>query len=54
MSGFEARRRAVPVAPTTVESTNPILERSIIYQSTGLTKARVRDACNVEVQGSLL
>jgi hypothetical protein len=53
MSGLEARRRAVPVAPTALERMKPGFERSIRYQSTGLTRARVRDACSVEAQGSL-
>lgn len=53
MSGFETRRSAVPVAPTAVERMKPGLERSIRYQSTGLTSARVKEACMVEAQGSL-
>ena len=53
MSGFEARRRAVPVRPTPVERMKPGLERSTRYQRTGLTRASVRDACSVEAQGSL-
>jgi len=44
MSGFETRRRAVPVAPTAEERMKPGLERSIMYQRTGLTRARVREA----------
>ncbi len=53
ISGFEAKSKAVPVAPTNEESKKPGLERSMRYQSTGLTRARVRDACRVEAQGSL-
>lgn len=52
ISGFDARRRAVPVAPTAVERMKPGFERSIIYHNTGLTKASVREACRVEVHGS--
>jgi hypothetical protein len=36
-----------------VERMKPGLERSIRYQSTGLTSARVKEACMVEAQGSL-
>jgi hypothetical protein len=54
ISGFETRRRAVPVAPTAVERMKPGFERSIRYHKTGLTKARVKEACRVEVQGSFL
>ena len=53
ISGFEARRRAVPIAPTEEESRKPGLERSITYQRTGFTRKRVREAWRVEVQGSL-
>ena len=44
MSGFEARSKAVPMAPTEEESRNPGLERSIMYQRTGLTRKRVSEA----------
>lgn len=54
ISGFEARSSAVPVAPTAVDRMNPIWERSIKYQSTGLTRESVRDACMVEVHGTRL
>jgi hypothetical protein len=54
ISGFEASRRAVPVAPTEAERMKPGLERSIIYQRTGLTRARVREAWRVDVQGNFL
>jgi hypothetical protein len=54
ISLLEARRRAVPVAPTAVERMKPGLERSIMYQRTGFTRARVREAWRVEVQGSFL
>lgn len=44
MSGFEARRSAVPVKPTEAESMKPGVERSIRYQRTGLTRKRVKEA----------
>jgi hypothetical protein len=53
-SELEARSRAVPVAPTAVERMKPGLDRSMRYQRTGLTSARVREACRVEVQGRRL
>ena len=53
MSGLEARRRAVPMAPTLEESRKPGFERSIMYQRTGLTRKSVREAWRLEVQGSL-
>lgn len=52
MSGLEARRTAVPVAPTAVDRMKPGFDRSIIYQRTGLTRASVREACRVDVHGS--
>jgi len=54
ISGLDTRRSAVPVAPTAVERIKPGLDRSIIYHRTGLTRARVREACRVDVQGSFL
>jgi len=54
MSGLETSSNAVPVAPTAVERMKPGFERSIRYQRTGLTSARVREAWRVEVQGSFL
>jgi hypothetical protein len=54
MSGLDANRIAEPVSPTKVENKNPVLDRSMIYHRTGLTSARVREACNVEAQGSFL
>jgi hypothetical protein len=54
ISGFEARRSAVPMAPTAVERIKPGFDRSTKYQRTGLTRANVREACRVEVHGSLL
>jgi hypothetical protein len=54
ISGFETRRRAVPVAPTAVERMKPGFERSTRYQRTGLTSARVREACRVDVHGNFL
>ena len=53
MSGLEASRSAVPMAPTEEESRKPGLERSIIYQRTGFTRKRVREAWRFDVQGSL-
>lgn len=53
ISGFEARRSAVPVRPTPKERTNPGFERSIKYQRTGLTRARVKDAWRDDAHGSL-
>jgi hypothetical protein len=41
--GLTPRRRAAPVRPTTVERRKPALVRSMRYQSTGLTRARVRE-----------
>lgn len=52
-SEFEARRSALPVTPTVAENASPALERSIRYHRTGLTRARVNDACISEAQGSL-
>ena len=54
MSGFDANNNAVPVAPTDTERMKPGFERSIMYQRTGFTNARVREACMVEAQGSFL
>jgi hypothetical protein len=54
MSGLEARRSAVPVAPTALERIKPGFDRSIMYQRTGFTSARVREAWSVEVHGSRL
>jgi hypothetical protein len=54
ISGFETRRRAVPVAPTAVLRMKPGFERSTRYQRTGLTSARVSEACRVDVQGNFL
>lgn len=53
ISGFDTSRRVVPIAPTAAESIKPGLERSMRYHSAGLTRASVREACRVEVQGSL-
>jgi hypothetical protein len=41
------------MAPTEEESRKPGLERSIMYQRTGFTRKRVREAWRAEVQGSL-
>ena len=53
MSEFEARRSAVPIAPTPEERRKPGLERSIMYQRTGFTRKSVREAWRVDAQGSL-
>lgn len=53
ISGFEASKRAVPVAPTALDNRKPDLERSTRYHRAGLTSARVREACIVDAQGSL-
>jgi len=52
-SGFETRRSAAPVVPTAVLRMKPGIERSMRYHKTGLTRARVREACIVDAQGSL-
>jgi len=54
MSGLDSNSTAEPKDPTRRESTNPGFERSMIYQRTGFTKANVREACRVDVQGSFL
>ena len=51
--GFVPRSTAVPVSPTTEESTSPGLDRSMMYHSTGFTSASVREACSVDCHGSL-
>jgi hypothetical protein len=53
ISGVTRKWSTVPVTPTAVERMKPGFERSIRYQRTGFTKASVRDAWRVEVQGSL-
>lgn len=53
ISGVTMKWSKVPVTPTAVERRRPGLERSIRYQRTGFTNARVRDAWRVEDQGSL-
>jgi hypothetical protein len=52
ISGLEASRIVVPIAPTAAERIKPGTERSIRYQRAGLTMKRVRDAWRLEVQGS--
>ena len=44
ISGLMARTRIVPAMPTMVERVKPGLERSMRYQRTGLTRARVRES----------
>lgn len=53
MSGLTPRRTAVPVMPTMAERMKPGFDRSMRYQSTGLTSARVKETCRVDCQGSL-
>ena len=43
MSGLIPRRVIVPRMPTLADKTNPVLDRSIKYQSTGLAKASVKE-----------
>lgn len=52
ISGLSDSSTAVPTTPTEVERRKPGFDRSIRYQSTGLTSASVKDTCKVEVQGS--
>jgi hypothetical protein len=54
ISGLERRRSVVPVAPTKLERRKPAVERSIMYQRTGLTRKSVRETWSVDVQGSFL
>ena len=54
MSGLDSSSNADPKDPTKTESTKPGLDRSIIYQRTGFTRANVSEACKFEVQGSFL
>ena len=51
--GFVPRSTAVPVSPTTEESTRPGLDRSMMYHSTGFTSASVSETCSVDCHGSL-
>lgn len=51
-SGFSPRTRPIPATPTTVDSRNPVLVRSMRYHKTGFTSARVREACVVDSHGS--
>ncbi len=44
ISGFRLRRTEVPRRPTAAERRKPGFERSMRYQRTGLTRARVREA----------
>ena len=53
MLGFTPSRTAVPARPTMVERMKPGLERSIMYQRTGLTRASVNETWRVDCQGSL-
>lgn len=49
--GFERNMNEVTIEVTISEKDRPGLERSRIYQSTGLTRASVRVSCNVDCQG---
>jgi hypothetical protein len=51
--GLIPRRMAVPARPTTDDRRKPALLRSMRYQSTGLTRARVNETWSVDCQGSL-
>ena len=53
MSGFTPSRTAVPVRPTMVDRMKPGLERSIMYQRSGLTRASVSEPWRVDCHGSL-
>lgn len=52
MAGFTPNTIAVPIMPTNDERAKPGLERSMRYHKTGLTRAKVREACKVDCQGS--
>src|SRR5438034_1216254 len=52
-SGLIPSNANIPASPTNVERMKPGLERSMRYQSTGLTRARVSDTWRVDCQGSL-
>lgn len=51
-SGRSPRMMPIPVKATVVDITKPVLVRSIRYHRTGLTRARVADACVMDCQGS--
>lgn len=53
ISGLTLKAIAVPARPTSVERRKPGFERSTRYHSTGLTRARVNETCNVDCHGSL-
>ena len=53
ISGLTPKAMAVPARPTSMERRKPGFERSTRYQSTGFTRAKVRDTCVVDCQGSL-
>lgn len=54
ISGLMPSRAKVPPTPTTVESKNPVFDRSIRYHSTGFARASVSETCSVDCQGSFL
>ena len=47
-------RAIVPPTPTTVDSKNPVFERSIKYHNTGFARASVSETCKVDCHGSFL
>lgn len=49
--GLRPRRVAAPARPTSEARRKPGRVRSIRYQITGLTRARVRETCVVDCQG---
>lgn len=50
--GLMPSNRAVPPRPTSADSRKPGFERSMRYQSTGLTRASVSETWDVDCQGS--
>lgn len=54
MFGLISNNAKVPTIPITAEKMNPDLDLSIKYHSTGFTRARVKETCNVDCQGNRL
>ena len=54
ISGLMPSRASVPPTPTTVDSKNPVFERSIKYHNTGFARASVSETCKVDCHGSFL
>lgn len=52
--GLISNNMKVPKIPTIADKMKPAFDRSIRYQSTGLTSARVRETCIVDCQGNFL